>query len=174
MSKLRVFAALGLALTAATAGVAPASAESGPETKAHLDVRDDGSWIIGFGKKERSGAIPFSDYCVGHFTGPRTVNNTLEWGAEQTCEGNSKPQYVRTRLQSTCPGSLCIVFPDETSWIRSPYREDYTRVSRVVRDEKCGNDNQRVYRIEVKPYARGIEFDSLLSDEKKVNCDISP
>lgn len=154
-------------------GVTAMDATAADGGEPQVTVKEDGSWILHWGNGSRA-ANPFSDYCVGRFTGPRKVAGKLEWGAEQTCEGNSKPQWMLVQLQSTCPGTLCVVFPNEGKEIRTPFSEDNTRVSRVFRDAPCGANAKRVYRIQVKPYARGVQFPTVFSGEKAVDCDISP
>jgi hypothetical protein len=111
---------------------------------------------------------------VTRFFGPVKVNNTLEWGAEQTCEGDYAPQYIRMRLQSTCTDWYCQRFVDETTYLRTPPSEDFTRVSRRHFNPRCGSGTLRKYRIKALAYVRGVEFGPFISNESVQACDISP
>ena len=85
----------------------------GASTGAEHDLSTDGiTWRL-----PSSGADPRAypvSYCAGTFYGPKVVNNTLEWGAQQTCENpRDRPQAIIVRLESTCDGVLCIKFKEE-------------------------------------------------------------
>jgi hypothetical protein len=101
-------------------------------------------------------------------------HNTLEWGAEQTCRSDYAPQYIRTRLQSTGTDWYCQRFVDETTYLRTAPSEDFTRVSRLHFNPRCGSGTFRTYRITAFAYVRDVEFGPFISNESVQACDISP
>jgi hypothetical protein len=155
------------AAAAARAGAAPAGTR--------VTVRPDGTWRVEVTDPAAADMAAQWDasVCAGNFHGPVEVASRLEWGAEQTCTGNYAPQYIRVRLQSTCPDWWCVRFVDETGYVRSPYSEDYTRVSRIFDTAGCDSQARRKYRMTAFAYVRGIEFGPFISDEVVRSCDIS-
>jgi hypothetical protein len=149
---------------------------SGNHFVASMAVLPDGSWRLVL-PPDGAGALSAqwdATVCAGRFFGPVKVNNTLEWGAEQTCEGDYAPQYIRMRLQSTCTDWYCQRFVDETTYLRTPPSEDFTRVSRRHFNPRCGSGTLRKYRIKALAYVRGVEFGPFISNESVQACDISP
>lgn len=145
-----------------------------------LKTTSDGSWSIDFTPITEDGTpidLQMAGYtasvCVGRFYDPYKIGGSLQWGAEQTCSGNYAPQYIRMRLQSTCTSYYCQRFTDETAFLRTPFSEDNTRVSRRNFYPTCDTSNFRKYRIEAIPYVRGVSFSPKFSEERVQACDIS-
>lgn len=102
------------------------------------------------------------------------VPGGLQWGAEQTCEGDFAPQYIIATLQDTCDGPFCIVWENKRGPWRSSYSQDYSRVSKVGSIAACSTNENRKLRVKVERWNGGRKYNDMYHPDAVRPCNIRP
>lgn len=102
----------------------------------------------------------------------KIVVRGLQWGAEQTCEGNYAPQYISASLQDTCDGALCLIWETKRGPWRSPTSQDYSRVSKVGSISLCSTTEKRKIRVKVDRWSGGVQYPAMYHPDAVRACNV--
>jgi hypothetical protein len=183
-----------LVLGTAVAMPSPASADNGdkrdydatpaanPEATPAVQVDSNGARFELLGDGRWKLTIPATDItlnwatptdCFGTFYPISERIDVMYWGAEQTCDRPDihYPQHLDLWLQAECSHWTCW-FVDE-DYERSPFSEDYMRVTHANGTTPCLNGEERYFRMKVQPTVGGKGYGPYYSSTSTLhNCGV--
>lgn len=136
-----------------------------------MTVEQDGSWKIGDAPKPGGVEARWeAGACYGTFINVYVnAEIDLQWGAQQTCVSTSKRPHavdVTLRQGSTRP------FSKQTNKISHRAKRTYSQVSNNYNYSHCLNRTKLRASVVAKPYAAGVYWPQVTSEDTTVKCNV--